>query len=32
LHARRQDCGWVCFPLKVAPDASVDAHSGEPGS
>lgn len=32
LHARCQDCGWVCFPFKVAADASVDAHSGEPGA
>jgi|JI9StandDraft_1071089.scaffolds.fasta_scaffold179552_3 hypothetical protein len=32
FHARCQDCGWVCFPFKVAADASVDAHSGEPGA
>lgn len=32
LHARCQDGGWVCFPFKVAADASLDAQVGEPGS
>ena len=31
-HARRQDCGWVCFPFKVADGASLDAQVSEPGS
>ena len=32
FHARSQDAGGVCFPLKVSDGAMRDAQVGEPGS
>lgn len=32
FHARNQDAGGVCFPLKVCNGAMRDAQVGEPGS